>query len=65
MKNLIKLTPEIDKVYINLNTLRYYTCPVYIKPEFEKHWVQIDISKARAFINEQRAQLRDSAMTAE
>ena len=42
MKNLIKLTAEINKVYVNLNTLRYHTCSIYIKPEFEKHWVQVN-----------------------
>ena len=59
MKNLIKLTAEINKVYVNLNTLRYHTCSIYIKPEFEKHWVQVNKSDVHTFISEQRAQIKN------
>ena len=54
---MIKLTTTNGKVLINLNTLRYYTCTVYIKPEFEKDWVQINEKDVKAFIAEQKAQI--------
>ena len=64
-KNTIRLKSSVGKVYINLNTLKYYTCPMYIKSEFEKDWVQVDAKNVKAFIEEQKAQQEAETIKAE
>lgn len=56
MKKIIKLQADVNKVYINLNTLRYCTHPIYINADFESNWVQVEEKDVRSFIAEQKAQ---------
>ena len=53
----IKLMP--NKVFINVKTLKYVTCNIYTKPEFEKDWVQIDMKDLKQFIADRKAQIED------
>lgn len=57
IKKIIALEVIPGKVFINLNTLRYYTCTMIIKSEFEKDWIQINEEDVTKFISEQRAQM--------
>ena len=54
---ILKLTADKGKVYVNINTLRVYTQTVFINPDFEKDWVQINENDVRAFIAEQKSQI--------
>lgn len=54
---MLKLTADEGKVYVNINTLRIYTQTVFINPDFEKDWIQINERDVRAFIAEQKAQM--------
>ena len=60
IKKIIALEVIPGKVFINLNTLRYYTCTMIIKSEFEKDWVQIDKKDVEKFIAEQKTQISNS-----
>ena len=62
---MIRVKAETGKVLINLNTLKFYTCAVYIKKEFEKYWIQINKADIKAFISEQKAQIETSAEASE
>lgn len=53
---MIRLKAEQGKVFVNVRTLRYVTCNIYTKPEFEKDWVQIDRQDLKQFIAEAKAQ---------
>lgn len=53
---MIKLKAQQGKVFVNVRTLRYVTCNIYTKPEFEKDWVQIDKRDLKQFIAEAKAQ---------
>ena len=56
MKTMIRLKAQSGKVFVNVRTLRYVTCNIYTKPEFEKDWVQIDQRDLKQFIAETKAQ---------
>ena len=57
MEKILKLTADKGKVYVNINTLRIYTQTVFINPDFEKDWVQINLNDVKSFIAEQKAQM--------
>lgn len=65
MKKIIKLQADKDKVYINLNTLRFYSCALYVDSDLEKNWVQIHKQDIKSFIAEQKAQIENSVVTHE
>lgn len=52
----IKLNPLHNKVLVNINSLRTFTRSIYIKPEFEANWIQLDTKDVEAFIAETKAQ---------
>lgn len=62
---MIKLKTQIGKVFVNVRTLRYMTCNIYTKPEFEKDWVQIDQRDLKQFIIEAKAQKEAEATPVE
>lgn len=57
IKKTIALEVIPGNVFINLNTLRYHSCMMIIKPEFEKDWIQINEEDVKKFIAEQKAQM--------
>lgn len=65
MKTHIKLKLQSNKVFINIRTLKYVTCNVYTKPEFEKDWVQIDQKDLKQFIADKKAQMENTVVTNE
>ena len=65
MKTQIRLKAKTGKVFINIRTLRYVTCSIYTKPEFEKDWVQIDQRNLKQFIAEAKAQKEAEATQVE
>jgi len=65
MKTTIRLKAQQGKVFVNVRTLRYVTCNIYTKPEFEKDWVQIDMKDLKQFIADKKAQLENPVVTDE
>lgn len=62
---MIRLKAQPGKVFVNVRTLRYVTCNIYTKPEFEKDWVQIDQKDLKQFIAEAKAQKETEATPVE
>lgn len=62
---MIRLKAEPGKVFVNVRTLRYVTCNIYTKPEFEKDWVQIDRRDLKQFIDEAKTQKKAEATPVE
>ena len=57
---MIRLKAESGKVFVNVRTLRYVTCNIYTKPEFEK-----DQRDLKQFIAEAKAQKKAEASPVE
>lgn len=50
----IELKPLVNRVIINLKTLKAYKHPVYIDSKCKSNWVQVKTSDVEAFIVEQK-----------
>lgn len=56
----IKIKPLVNRVIVNINTLKTYKTPIYINSKYENNWIQVNVSQLEAFIAEQKAQMENS-----
>lgn len=61
----IKIKPLINRVIVNINTLKTYRTPIYINSKYENNWIQVHVSKLEDFIAEQKAQIQNTVVANE
>ena len=61
----IKIKPLVNRVIVNINTLKTYRIPIYVNSKYENNWIQVHASQLEAFIAEQKAQMENKVVANE